>query len=376
MNDLSPLIRARLVWDGSSNVSIPFELGLPAAGQMEGTHTERLSELAGRTCYDSLGRGRSSAAYHQHIKEVGHFSVYEHAHMTVEINEPFDGTACVFLNRPGLWVVLGAHSVRVTFNPRVILDWNAWSEAIQVNDEICRPSSYNIGKVLLYHAQKAYPMIAPPCEWPKDHEAYIVTHSRVVEPQHDEERWVSMFVAGSRGFSHELVRHGDRTAISQRSTRFVDESESEWVMHPLLRAYVQCEDVPEHARAAVVRSVTEVEAPARSCYAHIVRQLEPWLVARGVDKTSARKQARGAARGYLGNALYTELIFSASVAQWKRMIRMRACAAADAEIREDFIKVLGELRQSRYRECFDGFKVSPASDGIGETVAELPGVKV
>jgi thymidylate synthase ThyX len=47
-----------------------------------------------------------------------------------------------------------------------------------------------------------------------------------------------------------------------------------------------------------------------------------------------RKAARGAARGFLSSSLYTEMIFSASVAQWKRIFAQRISVHADAEIRE------------------------------------------
>jgi hypothetical protein len=54
------VIKAALVWDGGSNVVIPQEMGVPRADQMQGTTMERLAELAGRVCYDSLGSGRPS----------------------------------------------------------------------------------------------------------------------------------------------------------------------------------------------------------------------------------------------------------------------------------------------------------------------------
>jgi thymidylate synthase ThyX len=71
----------------------------------------------------------------------------------------------------------------------------------------------------------------------------------------------------------------------------------------------------------------EVKDVARGTYEDIVDELTPVV---------GRKQARGAARGFLGNALSTELIFSASVAQWRRMIAQRDNEAADAEIRDLF----------------------------------------
>src|SRR5690606_24684162 len=95
------------------------------------------------------------------------------------------------------------------------------------------------------------------------------------------------------------------------------------------------------------------------------------LISRGVDKATARKQARGAARGYLGNALQTEMIFSASVAQWDRMIEQRANVAADAEIREVFVKVVREIQQwPKIDTWFPEYEISPSPDGIGEIVTK------
>jgi thymidylate synthase ThyX len=208
-------VTSKLVWDGGTNISIPSEMGIPRADQLQGMVREQLSELAGRVCYDSVGSGRSSPDYHKHIKEVGHLSVYEHAHMTVHVSEPLN--AMIFLNRPGLWVEnCFEEGFRVTFNPRSILDWDMWSEQIRVLDLIREKTAFNVGDMLSVHAEQAYPMLVPPRERSKEIAGGYSRRSAIVWPQTDEEKWVSMFMVGSRGFSHELVRHGDRTGISQR----------------------------------------------------------------------------------------------------------------------------------------------------------------
>ena len=92
--------------------------------QMRGSSVEVISEMAGRVCYDSFGRGRNSQDFHRHILESAHINIYTH---------------CVFT-----FLVEGV----------------------------------------------------------------------------------------SRNLSHELIRHHVGTAISQRSTRYCDESESVTVRHP------------------------------------------------------------------------------------------------------------------------------------------------
>ena len=181
------------------------------------------------------------------------------------------------------------------------------------------------------------------------------------------------------GNSHELVRHRWRTAVSQRSTRYVDESESEWVMHPLVAAFMEAhkhdpvdfvidlgdEKCPTDS-SSITPQLMAIKAACSRTYIGLVKALEPWLVAKGVDKGTARKQARGAARGLLGNALETEVMFSASVAQWLHVLSMRAADAADAEIRLGFaMAALPELKRSRYGDRFAHLELVPASDGIG-----------
>jgi thymidylate synthase ThyX len=366
---------AYLVWDGGDAVQIPEAMGKPAEGQMQGAAGERLSELAGRVCYDSLGKGRSSSDYHKHIQEVKHGSVYEHAHLTVFIawnmKEPF--AVMVFLNRPGLWVRMVDNGFLVTFNPRVLIDWEKFGGQLETRSME--------REILHHHAAKAWPLILMQRGLSPEMNKHIGSVSRVVEPEHDEERWVTLFLSGSRGFSHELVRHGDFTAISQRSTRFVQENESEWIDHPLVQEFLASKDLlpddPENRiRGALGAIIGDVKVSAREVYGRTVEHLQKWLTAKGIDKLTARKQARGAARGYLGNALETEVIFSASIGQWKRMLSQRACDAADAEIRSVFIEALAELKKSRYADCFAGWSIAPAKDGIGETAVESLGVQV
>jgi thymidylate synthase ThyX len=84
---------------------------------------------------------------------------------------------------------------------------------------------------------------------------------------------------------------------------------------------------------------------------------------------TARKQARGMARGYLGNALQTEMLFSASVAQWKRMLEQRLTPAADAEIRLVYELALAELKRSRYGAAFERYELVDSPDGLGKVLA-------
>ena len=222
-----------------------------AENQLKGTDAERLVEVAGRICYDSLGKGRGSEAYHAHILEVGHGSVEEHAQFSF--------------------------------------------------------------------------------------------HIRGV----------------SRALTHELVRHRVGVAISQRSTRYVDESMADVVMHPACRTVdVGCE--------TGVAYVDAIRA-GREAYKLIADDVEAGLLSRGVDKATARKQARGAARLILPNGIETELIWSANIRTLRHVVEMRADDAADAEIRALGIALLG-IMQIEAPAYFKDYTVVEAADGIGLVV--------
>lgn len=53
--------------------------------QLVGTPQEQLIEAAGRTCYDSMGKGRPSGEYHAHLLDAEHGSVLEHVSFTWRI---------------------------------------------------------------------------------------------------------------------------------------------------------------------------------------------------------------------------------------------------------------------------------------------------
>jgi hypothetical protein len=400
---------ARLVYDGGA-ISIPPEMGKPREDQLRGSSGEMLIELAGRVCYDSLGHGRPSftsevvtgadphtgeqilktvEGYHDHIHQVGHGSVWEHFNFTARIK--FDSihnmappphvtptayqemlvatnrklmVAFQCANRPGV-ICLPTEdgALRITMNIRSVIEWSNWTKQLYGYTEDQFRLDDQLSAALALCAKELCPGVVKlksyPISWPE------IQDIQIVAPSNDHEKWITLYLVGSRGFSHELVRHGDFTAISQRSTRYVDESKSPWIEHPLISTW------KEEALRRAWRSTLHVprwwrhEDAAREMYDSCVETLEPWLLGRGVDKQTARKQARGAARGYLGNALQTEVIFSASVAQWRRILDQRASRFADAEIREVAIQALHCLHASRYRDRFLDYRVEPSPDGIG-----------
>jgi thymidylate synthase (FAD) len=231
----------------------------PREDQLRGWDGDKLIETAGRICYDSFGKGRTSKEYHRHILDVGHGSVVEHANYT--------------------FLVSGI----------------------------------------------------------------------------------------SRALSAELNRHRAGTAISQRSTRYVDESASLMVYHPVLRDFIGDRISSLPRRASLLRKVEAANKLAKETYRLINKELEEYLMKKGVDPLVAKKQARGAARMVLGLGLETEQVWSANVRALRHIIQMRAVMAADAEIREFAIALL-EIMKAELPPYFEDLELQESP--IGKVLKE------
>lgn len=355
--------------DIPNELKIPKEVlpesGVPFGHHFQSTPQDNLIELAGRICYDSCKseKTRSSADYHKHINEVGHGSVQEHCNLTFETEYPLESVLIACVNRPGVWIDRNQNSaaIRITTNMRAIKEWPLW------RSRLAQFGSGFIGWDIQTKAKKYAPLTL----------ADITSHNLsasiiAVKPIFPEEIWLSFYISEvSRGLSHEWVRHKYQTAISQRSTRYVDESESNWVWHPLILKYQKKIENSLHNWACydkwVLETLSQNINAAQGYYETMVSVIERELVSEGVDKFTARKQARGAARGVLGNALSTEMIWSGSLAQIIRIIKQRATEAADAEIRL-LANELYEIVQPLYPQYFVGCTTKPCPDGIGYSV--------
>ncbi|MGD9726524.1 MAG: FAD-dependent thymidylate synthase [Nitrospira sp.] len=373
-------IGAELIWDGTDEIRIPARMGKPRDGQMMGTTAERLTELAGRVCYDSLGskRSRNSDDYIKHIIQVGHYSIAEHYNASFVIEGRGDGfidmLSFLMLNRPWVWVTpLGRSAARITLNCRVAMEFDRWSSVLSnMIPDYPLAEAAHLGTII----REVFSDLAPnliskpnPASLSMALQQLEVGEFGVVEPETDAERWITLYTYGSRGFSHELVRHGDFTGMSQRSTRYCNESESDWVLHPLMQMYLNETVSPVDHMIADGETKSYIQT-GKDLYKFWVKKLIPFVKSK-IDpndpyaETTARKQARGAARGLLGNALETELVFSATVMQWRHIFRMRAAAAADAEIRFAACEALRACKSSRYGDSFADMDLVPATDGTG-----------
>ena len=168
---------------------------------------------------------------------------------------------------------------------------------------------------------------------------------------------ISFFISGvSRGLTHELVRHR-HSNISQRSTRYVDESESDWSLHPLITKHLLSNiDFSYNLTASIELS--------KKMYKEIASLLEEKLIATGTDKQTARKQARGAARGLLGNALTSELVWTCNIRSLRNFFEQRCSQFADAEIRL-LANLIFNATKHICPEYVEDYEVSECPDGIG-----------
>ena len=176
-----------------------------------------------------------------------------------------------------------------------------------------------------------------------------------------------MITGVSRTLTHELVRHRAGFAYSQRSQRFVDEGEPNFVIPPALD-----EDRPntEKARGILKRAA----ADAHRAYANLVSELSDALPEDQFQtSTDRRKAIRQAARSVLPNATETKIFVTANVRAWRHFIEMRGAAYADWEIRRLAVTIL-EILKGEAPLLFGDFTVQDLPDGTQTAAPKYPKV--
>lgn len=142
----------------------------------------------------------------------------------------------------------------------------------------------------------------------------------------------SFYITGvSRAFTHELIRHR-HLSYSQMSQRYVDESDLNLVLPPLLRDFLE-----EHEDRGAVEELTyALEATYAGEYQATVELLS--------EKTDAsRKQVREAARAFLPNMAETRIVVTGNFRAWREFLEKRLSPAADAEMQEVAHLILKKL---------------------------------
>jgi len=156
----------------------------------------------------------------------------------------------------------------------------------------------------------------------------------------------------SRSLTHELVRHRVGTAISQRSTRYCDEGEAHFVIHPA--------DMPADDGSFLI----DLDAQTVAAYETTVNIALENLAKKGITGVAARKQARAAGARVLPHGLETELIWTCNVRALRAILDQRATDPADAEIRAMAVE-MWKIAKEHVPSYLDDFEVWSAEDGLG-----------
>lgn len=162
--------------------------------------------------------------------------------------------------------------------------------------------------------------------------------SRIIESHHgsvlEHAVWNFLFTGVSRSLTHELIRHRAGWAYSELSQRYVDASDTRYVLPPLIREYPQLKPLwlkaIETSHAAYEELAAELEKIAEEKYPDMT-------------KTDQRKLVRQTARSVLPSACETKIFVTANARALRHFIELRGSIHADAEIRElavDVAKIL------------------------------------
>ena len=417
-----PNISATLVHHSGGPIRVPQAMGKPIGDKLQGKPLENLAELAGRVCYDSLSNpnGRDSKSYHEHIQEVGHNSVLEHSHVFLEVDldlmrsefinfvlpttvtkrrpktkklgKLYDKYIVASLNEifgciPGAYPPefpeTGRRSNKIVFdiNLRHIVEWDQFkpakdtSEKDAVIDTNFKWKGYRPPRGFNAYVHEfigeAFKQTAPWCplvikgrdQTLPGPPVIIRSVDLMAYPLNPNNKWVTMYLSMSRSCSHELVRHGDKTAISQRSTRYVDESHSDHVKPPIVSRMLE---YSLDFRSNYIENMSAVEDETLDIYDYVKNALQGRRL-RSDAGDIGKKQARGAARYNLPIGTRTEMLFSASVPQWRHILDLRGGPAADPEISTLSAKILREL-ENNHITGFEDYRVVRGHFGAGLNV--------
>ena len=158
-----------------------------------------------------------------------------------------------------------------------------------------------------------------------------------------------VFTGISRSLSHELVRHRAGFAYSQRSQRYVDESDPGFVVPPSILALGE--------DSAAYSFMKNGFRDAEETYRKVVELMTAATENDPGTYRDRRKKIRQAARAVLPNATETKMFVTGNVRAWRHFIEQRASQFADLEIRRLAIMVL-EVLQQEATLLFQDFTIS------------------
>lgn len=151
----------------------------------------------------------------------------------------------------------------------------------------------------------------------------------VLEQRHGsvfEHSYITFRISGvSRTLTHELVRHRVGVAISQESQRYVDASDINFVVPPLLCDLIRKNEFNRDW------FITECQRDLKE-YRDWQEVAKGVAEASGLTGTMAQKRANEAARWKLPGAAETRLVWTVNLRALRHFLDMRGGEAADMEI--------------------------------------------
>jgi len=179
----------------------------------------------------------------------------------------------------------------------------------------------------------------------RDRGAYI---RNIIEMEHGsvlEHSSVNFAIQGvSRSLSLELVRHRVGVAISQESQRYVDASDIQFVVPPIVSylaggAFSNADEITEFKRAC---------ERARAAYITLQQSIVEEIGRRGKslkDTTVVTKRANEAARAHLPNSCETRLLWTPNMRLLRHVLWLRGGNGADLEIRRLSLEMFQQARR-------------------------------
>ena len=185
----------------------------------------------------------------------------------------------------------------------------------------------------------------------RDHDAHI---RHLFETEHgsafEHAYWCFVVWNVSRSLTHELVRHRIGVSYSQLSQRFVDASDTTFVVHPAIQELAE-------ANPPLFDRWKSHMGASRELYADLTGALGDLH-----PEVPHQTEHRQAARSVLPDATEAKLFVGAHTRALQRMIETRAHPAADLETRRLFVKVF-EIMQRVSPLLMHGMKAVTLDDG-------------
>lgn len=172
----------------------------------------------------------------------------------------------------------------------------------------------------------------------------------------------------SRSLSHEMVRHRVGVAISQESQRYVEASDIQFVVPPLVAFLSGGQFSTE---SSLIKDFASECEDARLSYSLLQEQLVERVKAQspGVKSlTLIKKRANEAARAYLPNAAETRLLWTPNLRLLRHFLWLRGGEGADLEIRRLAVALL-DVAQQRAPTTFEDMAVAQGLYGVPIIVA-------